>query len=212
MNSRQPDLKNSSKNSHQTRNHSFVPTAPLPEPVSQNIENIIALRARHEQDVSRHQRIVEAVIASFGRPSFLYGILLTIILWTVPNVLPRRLGLPRFDPPPFSWLQFSLAASSLLMTTGVLIKQNRQEKLEEQRAQLNLQLSLLSEQKIAKFIALLEELRGDLPEVENRYDPEAESMKEAADPEAVVTVLEETLTEELQELKQQTTPRLLRKK
>ncbi|WP_208351567.1 DUF1003 domain-containing protein [Aetokthonos hydrillicola] len=189
-----------------------MPTAPLPEPISQNIENIIALRTRHEQDVSKHQRIVEAVIGSFGRPSFLYGILLTIILWTIPNVLPRRFNSPRFDPPPFPWLQFSLTTSSLLLTIGVLIKQNRQEQLAEQRAQLNLQLSLLSEQKIAKLIALLEELRSDLPDVENRYDPEAQTMQEAADPEAVVNALEETLTEELKDLKKQGTQKVLRNK
>jgi uncharacterized membrane protein len=126
-----------------------------------------------------------------------------IVLWVTPNILPKRLGLPRFDPPPFSWLQFSLAIGSLLMTTGVLIKQNRQEKLAEQRAQLSLQLNLLSEQKIAKLIALVEELRQDLPNVKNRHDPEAEMMKEAADPHAVIVALEETLTEELANLQQQ---------
>ena len=173
-------------------------TAPLPEPITQNIEAIIKLHARHEQDVSQHQRTVETVTAFFGRPRFLYSILLAITLWVVPNSLPRRFGIPRFDPPPFAWLQFALATSSLLLTTGVLIKQNRQEKLAEQRAQLTLQLNLLSEQKIAKLIALLEELRRDLPNVKNRYDPEAETMKEAADPQAVISALEETLIRELE--------------
>ena len=90
------------------------------------------------------------------------------------------------------------------MTAGVLIRQNRQEKLAEQRAQLALQLNLLSEQKVAKLIALIEELRKDLPNVKNRYDPEAEMMKEAADPHAVMEALEETLTQELEILQQET--------
>jgi len=34
-------------------------------------------------------------------------------------------------------------------------------------------VSLLAEQKTAKLIALIEELRRDLPEVTNRHDPEA---------------------------------------
>jgi len=50
------------------------------------------------------------------------------------------------------------------MTVGVLIKQNRQEKLAEQRAQLSLQLNLA---KIAKLIALVEELRCDLPNIKS---------------------------------------------
>ncbi|MBR8839412.1 MAG: DUF1003 domain-containing protein [Stigonema ocellatum SAG 48.90 = DSM 106950] len=203
--SRKPDEKKSSQESQGERSQNILPTAPLPEHISQNIDSIIALRKRHEQDVSRHQRFVETVTAFFGRPAFLYSILLGIILWVTPNALPRRFGLPRFDPPPFPWLGFSLTVGSLLVTTGVLITQNRQEQMAEQRAQLNLQLSLLSEQKIAKLIDLVEELRRDLPDVKNRHDPEAETMKQAADPHAVMVALEETLRANLAVLHKQDT-------
>ncbi|MEH2394285.1 MAG: DUF1003 domain-containing protein [Nostoc sp.] len=184
----------------------ILPTTPLPSAISQNIETIIALHRRYEKDVPRHQRVVEAASAFFGRPAFLYSILLGITLWVIPNILPRRLGLSRFDPPPFSWLQFSLTTGSLLVTTGVLIKQERQEKLAEQRAQLSLQLNLLSEQKIAKLIGLVEELRQDIPNVKNRSDPEAEMMKSPTDPHAIINVLEETLASELTNFSQQKTP------
>ena len=184
----------------------ILPTAPLPSAISQNIETIIALHRRYEKDVPRHQRVVEAASAFFGRPAFLYSILLGMTLWVIPNILPRRLGLSRFDPPPFSWLQFSLTTGSLLVTTGVLIKQERQEKLAEQRAQLSLQLNLLSEQKIAKLIGLVEELRQDIPNVKNRSDPEAEMMKSPTDPHAIINVLEETLASELANFSQQETP------
>lgn len=60
-----------------------------------------------------------------------------------------------------------------------------------------LQLNLLSEQKIAKIIALLEELRTDLPEVVDRHDPEAAVMQDAADPIAVLEALQENLAQEL---------------
>jgi uncharacterized membrane protein len=89
------------------------------------------------------------------------------------------------------------------MSAGVLIVQKRQEKLAEQRAQLSLQLNLLSEQKIAKLIALVEELRCDLPNVKNRHDPEAEVMKQPADPQVVLEALEKSLTEELELLQQE---------
>ncbi|MEH2421850.1 MAG: DUF1003 domain-containing protein [Nostoc sp.] len=181
----------------QTYRQNILPTAPLPESISKNIETIIALHRRYEKDVPQHQRVVETVIAFFGRPVFLYSILLGIIIWVTQNILPRRLAIPRFDPFPFPCLQFSLTAGSLLVTTGVLIKQERQEKLAEQRAQLSLQLNLLSEQKIAKLISLVEELREDIPNVKNRFDPEAETMKSPTDPYAIIDVLEDTLASEL---------------
>ena len=186
-----------------SQNKSVVPTAPLPEHISQNIETIIALHTRNEREVSRHRRVVEAMSVFFGRPAFLYTILLTIILWVTPNILPRRFGIRHFDPPPFAWLELSLSIGSLLVTTGVLITQNREEKLAEQRAQLSLQVNLLSEQKIAKIIALIEELRSDLPNVRNRHDAEAEVMTEPADPHAVMEALEERLAEELAEIEKQ---------
>ncbi len=180
-----------------------LPAAPLPDPLGQNIEAIIALQAKAEKDLSQTQRVVEAVTAFFGRPLFLYSILLGVTFWMVVNLLPTDLGIPKFDPAPFEWLDHVLGLASLLMTSGVLITQNRQEKLAEQRSQLTLQLNLLSEQKIAKLIALVEELRQDLPMVKNRFDPEAEVMMKAADPHVVMEALEKTLAEDLAQLQQQ---------
>jgi uncharacterized membrane protein len=72
----------------------------------------------------------------------------------------------------------------------VLITQNRQAKLIERRMHLDLQVNLLTEQKTAKLIELLEELRRDLPNVRNRRDSEAEVMQHAAGPLEVIAVLE----------------------
>ena len=131
------------------------PTVDLSDHLSQNILAIKAMHARAEQDVSQHQRTVECVTAFFGRPTFLYSIMIVVTLWILPNVSPRRFNLPRFDPPPFNWLERTVTLSSFLMTTGVLITQNREEKLASRRAHLSLQLNLLAEQKTAKLIALM---------------------------------------------------------
>ena len=121
-----------------------IPSAPLPDPLSQNIEAILALQAKAEKDLSRTQRMVEAATAFFGHPTFLYCILIGVTLWIVSNLLPHRFDILKFDPPPFEWLDHVLGLGSLLMSTGVLITQKRQEKLAEQRMQLSLQLNLLS--------------------------------------------------------------------
>src|SRR5271163_2420297 len=72
--------------------------------------------------------------------------------------------------------------AALLTATMILTTQNRQAKLMEQRMHLDLQVNLLTEQKTAKLIELLEELRRDLPNVRNRHDSEAEIMQHAAEP------------------------------
>ena len=171
--------------------------------VSQNVEVIGQLHASAERGVSRYQRAIEAATRFLGRPLFLYLILAFVMLWVGVNLIAPRLHWPPFDPPPFSWLQGLIGLAALLMPTVVLITQNRQGGVEQRRAQLDLQVNLLAEQKIAKLIALVEELRRDLPNVHDRADPEAVAMSESADPHAVLAALEETLErveEEVQEL------------
>ncbi len=62
----------------------------------------------------------------------------------------------------------------------------------ERRSELDLQINLLSEQKLAKVIALLEELRRDIPPIHNREDPVAHAMTKPLDPRAVIWALEAT--------------------
>lgn len=165
----------------------------LPDHISQHIETIAALHARGESDVSVHQRLIERVTAFLGRPLFLSVIIAAIAAWIFLNVPTNYPNLTPFDPPPFPFLAWLVSTGGLLLTIVVLITQNRQARLAERRAQLDLQFNLLSEQKIAKVIALMEELRRDIPSVRNRHDPEAEAMSEAADPHAVLNALEEKL-------------------
>jgi uncharacterized membrane protein len=103
----------------------------------------------------------------------------------------RRLGISEFDPAPFSWLQGIVGLGALLTATVVLTKQNRLAKLAEQRAHLDLKVTLLTEQKATKLIDLLEELRRDLPNVSNRHDPEAAALQQSMNPDLVLAALDE---------------------
>ena len=167
----------------------------LPDHVSQQLDTIAALHARAESGVSIHQRTIEKVTAFLGRPLFLNLVLAFVALWVLVNLYPARFGTAQFDKAPFVWLQALVTLGALLLTIVILITQNRQAKLAERRAQLDLQVNLLAEQKIAKLIALMEELRRDIPTVRDRHDPEAEAMQEATDPHAILDALEEKLEE-----------------
>ncbi|PSB01876.1 DUF1003 domain-containing protein [Merismopedia glauca] len=171
-----------------------VLTAPLPDPITQNIEAITSLHTQEVRALPTHQRILEAMATFFGQSTFLYSLLFILALWIFGSFIERFLP---FELPPFSWSSQGLDAAALVISTGVLVRQTRQENFAEQRAQLTLHLNLLSEQKIAKIIALLEELRTDLPDVVNRHDREAQVMQEAADPMAVLEALQENLAQQL---------------
>jgi uncharacterized membrane protein len=159
----------------------------------ENVAPLTALQARVERNVSEHQRRIERVTAQVGRPRTFYLLLGFTAFWISANLLAPSFGRQPLDPPPFSWLQGVVGFAALLMTTTILITQNRQTSHAEQRAQLDLQVNLLAEQKVAKLIALMEELRRDLPTVRDRVDRVAETMKEPVDPDALLSALEQTL-------------------
>jgi uncharacterized membrane protein len=117
------------------------------------------------------------------------------------NAVLHQLGMREFDPAPFFWLQGVLGLGALLTATVVLTKQNRAARLAEQRAHLDLKVTLLTEQKTAKLIDLLEELRRDLPNVKNRDDPEAAALQKSMNPDQVLAALDER-SEPEQRLKQ----------
>ena len=159
--------------------------------MSQEVESVASIRARAELRVNRHQRMMEVLTAALGRPRTVYVILSVVLGWVIANtVAPIVLGWKRIDPPPFFWLQGMVALAALLMTTLVLITANRQTRNAEDRSHLDLQVNLLAEHKVAKLIALVEELRRDLPMVKDRIDHEANDMQEAVDPHAMLEALE----------------------
>jgi uncharacterized membrane protein len=159
--------------------------------ISQNIEAIAEFYTREELKISRSQRILEQISSFIGQPVFLGFILLFVALWMVANTALHQLGMVEFDPAPFIWLQGIVGLGALLTATIVLIKQNRLAKLAEQRAHLDLKVTLLTEQKAAKMIDLLEELRRDLPNVRDRHDPEAAALIQSMNPDSVLAALDE---------------------
>ncbi len=148
----------------------------------ENVEAVSAIYQRAEESLKWRQRLIETVTQRLGRPQFLYSMLALVGAWVAYNSLAPLYGGKSFDPLPFSALQGLIGFGALLMTTLVVITQNRQGRLDDHRAHIDLQVNLLAEKKIAKLIALVEELRRDLPAVPQRYDPEAEAMEQPADP------------------------------
>ena len=157
------------------------------------VETIAAMHARAQHELGPHVRRISLISAALGRPPFLVAVVVLVVSWIALNVAAPLVGIAQVDHPPFPWLQGAASLSALLMTTVVLITQNRQGRHIEQRARLDLQFNLLAEQKVTKLIELLEELREDLPSVRNRVDSVADEMMEPVDPVAILTAIEETL-------------------
>ena len=165
---------------------------PLPEQVIKNIETVISLQADQERNVPMSERILGKVAAAFGRSRFLYSQLAFFAVWGLSShFAPATLS--QWDLPVMDLQSHGLDMAALLITTGVLVRQTQQDKIAERRSHLMLQINLLNEQKIAKVIELIEELRTDTPDIANRFDLEANIMQQSTDPQVVLNILQENL-------------------
>ena len=160
--------------------------------VEETVRSIDELRADHQREATPLQKSVDRLMALFGRPAFAVVLSVLIVAWIAANLLAPRLGFTPLDPPPFLWLQGVSSLTSLYLVVLVLASQQREDELEHRRELLGLELAILSEQKTAKVIALLEEFRRDSPQIPDRVDDEADHMAVPSDPDAVLTNIKDT--------------------
>jgi uncharacterized membrane protein len=170
----------------------------LPAHIEQTIEAIAALHLDHHRRSTPTQKLVMRLTRLVAQPRFVGVVMVLVLVWLSANLALIAFHQSAFDPPPFNGLQVIAGVVGVFITILVLITQRRENELSEARDQLTLELAILNEQKSAKIIALLEELRVDIPFIPNRADEEARELAVPADPQAVLDALRST-TETLSE-------------
>ena len=175
-----------------------MPNSPVPEPVQTTVESIADLHAEHYLSLPRTQVGIEYVTDRLGRPWALFICAGITAAWIVFNIWALRTHSARiFDPPPFAYLQVVMSVAAFLMTILILVTENRQGTLDERRAQLTLQISLLTERKITKVIELIERIRKEHPQLSDPTDKETADMMMPADPRVVMEHLDQAQEERM---------------
>jgi uncharacterized membrane protein len=164
----------------------------LPPHIEETVQSIALLHKAHHKNASRLERLVDFATAQVSRPACLVVIGAVTLTWVAANLALAQEGLTPFDPPPFAWAMDAIALLALVLAVMIVTTQRRAGRLGERREQMTLELTLLTEQKTAKIIALLEEMRRDSPQFTNRFDQEAQDMSAPADPNLVLGAIEET--------------------
>ena len=165
--------------------------------VAMTIQSITQLRTDHHESGTRLERWVDRATAQLGRLGFLCVLTCIIGAWIGLNLALPILGRVAFDPPPFIWLTTAATFLSLYIAVLILATQRRADQLAQHREHLNLELAILSEQKTAKVIELLEESRRDNPLIRNRVDQEADAMAKPADPHSLLETIKDTHVESI---------------
>ncbi len=73
----------------------------------------------------------------------------------------------------------------------MLIRQNRMAQVAEHRSHLDLQINLLSEQKVTKILQIVDELQRNLTALQPRPDSEVAEMTKPADAHALMHAIKQ---------------------
>jgi uncharacterized membrane protein len=167
-----------------------TPKPPAAEHVEETHRAISRLDHEHHNRATAMQRAAEYLTRLIGRPAFLVTLAAGIAMWTAGNLAAHVLFKRALDPPPYNALESAASVFALLATVLILSTQRREDELADRRERLTLHLAILTEQKIAKAIELMEEMRRDAPALRDRHDDQAAAMAQAAGPQTVLDAIE----------------------
>jgi uncharacterized membrane protein len=161
----------------------------LADVVHRNIDALLEVRQKFERGKSRQDRVADAITSFTGSMPFLYIHAALVILWLAVNMglIP---GLKPFDPFPFVMLAMIASVEAIFLSTFVLISQNRAAALAEKRAELDLQINLLTEHEVTRLIELVDLMTRHFGIGEEKK-PDVEQLKKDVAPEVVLQEIEE---------------------
>ena len=161
-----------------------------------NIDTVVRLEEEHDKGVTRAHRLSEAIGKFAGTPVFALLQVIAILLWMAVNTS-RLWPFPAFDPVPFPLLSMILALEAVVLTSFVLIRQNRMSEKADQRSHLDLQINLLAEKETTKLIQLLQRMSEHLGIMDQVMDPEVHELSKDTEVEDVAHDLKENLQKEV---------------
>jgi uncharacterized membrane protein len=165
----------------------------LPPHIEETVRSAAELQEEHDREATAYERSIARATRFFGSGHFFAALTIFVALWVLINLAATPLHRVPFDKPPFPLLQSVIALGVLYMTILIFGTQQREEKMSTHRARLTLHLAMINEQKSAKIIEQLEDLRRDSPFIRNRVDVTADAMSTPADPQAVLEAIKESM-------------------
>lgn len=114
---------------------------------------IQSFEAKANANRSRAEKIADYITARLGSMGFLILNAIWFFIWIFVN-LGFIKAIPPFDPFPFGFLTMTVSLEAIFLATVVLISQNRAAKIDDLRAEVELQINTIAEEEITKIIEL----------------------------------------------------------
>lgn len=160
----------------------------LADVVERNICTLIEFRQQFERSKNLQDRIADVLTAFSGSMLFVYLHALWFGVWMAINL--GWVGIKPFDPFPFGLLTMIVSLEAIFLSTFVLVTQNRMGAIADRRADLDLQINLLSEYEITRILTLVDAI-ADQMGIKAGQDPEVDELKKDVAPDVVLKEIAE---------------------
>ena len=169
------------------------PTYPPPKPpglkpvLERNIRVMQVRRNEDERRATLQDRVAQAITDFTGSMKFVYLHLAAFGFWILANLD----WVPAVQPwdPSFVVLAMVASVEAIFLSTFVLISQNRISAAADRRADLDLQISLLTEHEVTKLVEIVTEMANKMG-LQVEGDPELDEIQQDVAPEAVLDEIE----------------------
>lgn len=159
----------------------------LSKVIERNIRTIIRLRLKAANKRNLQDRIADVITSFSGHIVFVYVHIVWFGAWIVLNT--GKIGVHPFDPFPYGLLTMVVSLEAIFLSTFVLISQNRLSEESEYRANLNLQIGLLTEHEVTRVLQMLDAIQDKMG-IENDEDSELADLEMDTKPEDVLSEIE----------------------
>ena len=155
----------------------------LSKVIERNIRTIIRLRLKAARARGLQDRISDGITKFSGQMVFVYVHVIWFGAWILLNT--GRAGMAPFDPFPYGFLTLVVSLEAIFLSTFVLISQNRLSEESENRANLNLQIALLTEHEVTRVLQMLDAIQDKMG-IDNDEDSELADLEMETKPEDVL--------------------------
>ena len=157
-----------------------------------HIDSIVKQEEEALEKRSSSERFADGVGLFAGSLSFVLFHLVLVLAWLLVNG-GRIRGLRPFDPYPFSLLGMIVAVEAVILSSFILMRQNRMMRRGELRDHLNLQVDLLAEKEITKVLQMVRAICGHMGLQDIMGDKEIRELSQTTSIESLSQTLEDRL-------------------
>jgi len=155
--------------------------------IQENVQTILEYRKKALLERSLQDVIADRITDFSGRMIFVYVHAAWFLIWFLLNT--GWFGMKPFDPFPYGLLTMVVSLEAIFLSTFVLISQNRMSEEDQQRAELDLQINLLTERELTRVLIILDEIQMRMG-ITHEHSNELSELEKDTKPDEVLKLIE----------------------